>query len=77
MEEQIIRMQQYNISVDEYAIRFLNASYMVEDEEKRDSTFQWELKMDIKMLLIPQQLKTYSQVLIIAREVERRLDKKN
>jgi len=50
---------------------------MVEDEEKRDSTFQWELKMDIKMLLIPQQLKTYSQVLIIAREVERRLDKKN
>jgi len=33
--------------------------------------------MDIRMLLIPQQLKTYSQVLTIARDVERGLEKKN
>ena len=33
--------------------------------------------MDIQVLLIPQQLKTYSQVLTVAREVERGLEKKN
>ena len=33
--------------------------------------------MDIQILLIPQQLKTYSQVFIIAREVEQGLEKKN
>ena len=31
--------------------------------------------MDIQMLLIPQQLKTYPQILTIAREVERVLEK--
>ena len=33
--------------------------------------------MDIQIFLIPQQLKTYSQVLSIAREVERGLEKKD
>ena len=33
--------------------------------------------MQIQMFLIPQQLKTYSQVLIVAREVERGLGKKH
>ena len=33
--------------------------------------------MKIQMFLIPQQLKTYSQVLTIAQEVERGLEKKN
>ena len=33
--------------------------------------------MDVQMYLIPQQLKTYSQVLSIAREVERGLEKKS
>jgi len=50
---------------------------MVADEEKRASRFQQGLKMDVQMYLIPQQLKTYSQVLSIAREVERGLEKKN
>ena len=50
---------------------------MVADEENRPSRHQQGLKMDIQMHLIPQQLKTYSQVLTIAREVERRLEKKN
>ena len=50
---------------------------MVTDEEKRASRFQQGLKMDVQMFLIPQQLKTYSQVLSIAREVERGLEKKS
>jgi len=33
--------------------------------------------MDIQILLIPQQLKTYSQVLTIAQKVEQGLEKKN
>ena len=81
MEEQFIRLQQRNRSVDEYAAEFLRLSrfapYMVADEEKRASRFQQGLKMDVQMYLIPQQLKTYSQVLSIAREVERGLEKKN
>jgi len=81
MEEQFIRLQQRNRSVDEYAAEFLRLSrfapYMVTDEEKRASRFQQGLKMDVQMLLIPQQLKTYSQVLSIAREVERGLEKKS
>jgi len=81
MEEQFIRLQQRNRSVDEYAAEFLRLSrfapYMVSDEEKRASRFQQGLKMDVQMFLIPQQLKTYSQVLSIAREVERGLEKKN
>ena len=51
------------------------ASYMVADEENRASRFQG-LRIKIQMFLIPQQLKTYSQALIIAREVERGLGKK-
>ena len=81
MEEQFNRLQQRNRSVDEYAAEFLRLSrfapYMVADEEKRASRFQQGLKMDVQMYLIPQQLKTYSQVLSIAREVERGLEKKN
>ena len=69
-----------NRSVDEYAAEFLRLSrfapYIVSDEEKQASRFQQGLKMDIQMFLIPQQLKTYSQVLSIAREVERGLEKK-
>ena len=65
----------------EYATEFLRLSrfvpYMVTDEEKRASRFQQGLQMDIQVLLILQQLKTYSQVLTIAREVERELEKKN
>jgi len=80
MEEQFIRLQQWNKSVDEYAAEFLRLSrfapYMVTDEEKRASRFQQGLQMDIQMFLMPQQLKTYSEVLTIAREVERGLEKK-
>ena len=80
MEEQFIRLQQWNKSVDEYAAEFLRLSrfapYMVTDEEKRASRFQQGLQMDIQVFLIPQQLKTYSEVLTIAREVERGLEKK-
>jgi len=74
MEEQFIRLQQLNRSVDEYAAEFQRLSrfapYMVSDEEKRASRFQHGLKMDIQLFLIPHQFKTYSQVLFIAREVE-------
>ena len=70
MEEQFIRLQQWNQSVDEYAAEFLRLSrfapYMVANEEKRASRFQQGLRVDIQMLLIPHQLKTYSQVLTIA-----------
>ena len=73
-------MLQLNRSVNEYAAEFLRlgqfAPYMVSDEEKRASRFQQGLKIDIQIFLIPQQLKTYSQVLYIAREVERGLEKK-
>ena len=66
--------------MDEYAAEFLRLSrfapYMVTNEEKWASRFQQGLQMDIQVLLIPQQLKTYSQVLTIAREVERGLEKK-
>ena len=44
MEEQFIRLQQLNRSVDEYAAEFLRLSrfapYMVSDEEKQASRFQ-------------------------------------
>jgi len=80
MEEQFIRLQQWNRSVDEYAAEFLRLSrfapYMVTDEEKRASRFQQGLQMDIQVFLTSQQLKTYSEVLTIAREVERGLEKK-
>ena len=49
---------------------------MVADEEKRASRFQQGLTVDIQMLLIPHQLKTYSQVLYITRDVEQELEKK-
>ena len=49
---------------------------MVADEEKRASRFQQGLRVDIQMLLIPHLLKTYSQVLSIARDVEQGLEKK-
>jgi len=80
MEEQFIRLRQGNKSVDEYAAEFLRLSrfapYMVTDEEKRANRFQQGLQMDIQVFLMPQQLKTYSEVLSIAREVERGLEKK-
>ena len=49
---------------------------MVADEKKRASRFQQGLMVDIQMLLIPHQLKTYSQVLSIAHDVEQGLEKK-
>ena len=49
---------------------------MVADEKKRVSRFQQGLRVDIQMLLIPHQQKTYSQVLSIARDVEQGLEKK-
>jgi len=80
MEEQFIRLQQWNKSVDEYAAEFLRLSrfapYMVTDEEKRASRFQQGLQMDIQMFLMPHHLKTYAEVLTIAREVERGFEKK-
>jgi len=49
---------------------------MATNEETRARRFQQGLRMQIQMFLIPQQLKAYSRVLIIAREVERGLEKK-
>jgi len=81
IEEQFIRLQQWNRSVDEYAAELLRLSrfapYTVANEEKRASSFQQELKVDIQMLLIHYQLKSYSQVLTIARDLEQGLEKKN
>ena len=81
MEEQFIRLQQTNRIINEYAAKFLRLSqftpYMVSDKENQAGRFQQGLKMNFQILLIPQQLKTYSQVLSIAREVERGLEKKN
>ena len=58
MEEQVIRLHQWNRSVDESVTEFLRVSrfapYMVTDEEKRASRFQQGLQMDIQVLLIPQ-----------------------
>jgi len=51
------------------------APYMVADEENRTNRFHQGLKMKIKMFLISQQPKTYSQVFTIAREVERDLER--
>ena len=48
---------------------------MVTDEEKRAERFQQGLRMEIQMSLIPQQLKTYSQVLTIACDIEKGLEK--
>ena len=64
MKDQFIRLQQENRSVDEYALDFLRLSrfapYTLTDEEKRAERFQQGLRMKIQLLLIPQQLKTYS-----------------
>ena len=77
MEDQFIRLQQRDQTVDEYAAEFLRLSrfapYMVTNEETRARRFQQGLRMQIQMFLIPQQLKTYSQVLTITREVEQEL----
>jgi len=66
--------------VDKYAAKLLRysrfAPYKVFDEENQASRFQQDLKMKIKMFFIPQQPKTYSQIFTIAREVERKLEKK-
>ena len=73
-------MQQRDRSVDEYAVEFLRlrrfAPYMISNEEKQAERFQQKLRMDIQMLLIPQQLKTYTQVLTIVQEIERGLIRK-
>ena len=50
---------------------------MVADEENRASRFKQGLKIKIKMFLIPQQPKTYSQIFTLARKVEWELEKKN
>ena len=80
MAEQFIMLQQGNKSVDQYAAEFLRLShfapYMVADEEDRASRFQQGLQLDLQVSLLPQQLKTYSEVLTIAREVERVLQRK-
>ena len=79
MEEQFIILQQRDQILDEYAAEFLRlsqfAQYMVADEENRASRFQQDLRMMIQIFLIPQQLKTYSQILTIARDVKRGLEK--
>jgi len=79
MEEQFIGLKQGNKSVDEYAADFLRLSrfapYMVTDEEKRASRFQKGLRMEIQMYLMPQELKTYANVLSTARKVERGFEK--
>ena len=81
MEEQFIRLRQWDNTVDAYAADFRRlsrfASYMVADEEKRASRFQQGLKLDIQIPLIPQRLKTYSDILISARDLERALNIKN
>ena len=81
IEEQFIRLQQRDQTVDEYAAEFLRLSrfapYMVANEENRASRFQQGLRLQIQMFLIPQQLKTYIQVLIVAREAERGLGKRH
>ena len=81
MEEQFIRLQQKDQTVDEYAAEFIRLSrfvpYIMANEENRASRFKQGLKIKIHMFLIPQQLKTYSQVFTIAREVEQGLQKKD
>ena len=63
MEEQFIKLEQWNHSVDEYAAEFLRLSrfapYMVAGEENHASHFQQGLKMDIQIALILLQLKMY------------------
>ena len=49
---------------------------MVTDEEKRASRFQQGLQLDLQAFLMSQQMKTYSEVLTVAREVERVLQRK-
>ena len=57
MEEQFIRLQQRDQTVDEYAAEFLRLSrfapYMVANEEIRARRFQQGLRMQIQMFLIP------------------------
>ena len=81
MEEQLIRLQQWDQTVDEYAAEFLRLSqfapHMVVDEEKWASRFQQGLQIDIQMFLISQQLKTYSQVFTIACDIEQGMEKKS
>ena len=64
--------------MDEYVTEFMRlnrfAPYMVINEDKQANRFQQGLAIDIQMFLIPQLLKTYSQVLTIACELERDLE---
>ena len=81
MDEQFIKLQQKDRTVDGYTAEFIRLSrfapYMVTDEENRASRFQQGLRIKIQMFLIPQQLKTCSQILTIARDVEQGLEKKH
>lgn len=81
LEEKFIALKQWDRYVDVNAAEFLRLShfapYMVATEKKRVKRFQQGLHVDTQMYLIPQRLKTYSEVLDAARDLERLQGKKN
>ena len=64
---------------DEYAVEFLRLSrfapYMVAKDEDWANRFQQGLRQDIHKFLVTQQLRTYSQVLGVARGLEQVMEK--
>jgi len=74
MEQQFINLRQESRTVDKYAAKFLRLSqfapYMVAKDEDQANQFKQGLRLDIQKFLIAQQLRTYSQVLSVARCLE-------
>lgn len=70
-----MKLKQCDKTIDQYAVEFNRLSRfapaLIAEEEDKASQFQQGLKFEIQKQLSSHQLRTYSEVLIYARQVER------
>lgn len=79
MEQQFINLKQGRRTVDEYAAEFVCLSrfapYMVVDKEDRAHRFHQGLRLDLQKYFVTLQFTIYIQVIDVARDVERVMNK--